>query len=34
LPWQTQVLIIFLIILVLAPRWVNPLLKLIEAIKH
>jgi hypothetical protein len=33
LPWQTQLLIIFLIILALAPRWVNPLLRLIEGIK-
>ena len=33
LPWQTQILIIFLIILLLAPRWVNPLLKVIETVK-
>lgn len=33
LPWQTQLLIIFLIILFFAPAWVNALLRLMEAIK-
>jgi len=33
LPWQTQLVILFLIILALAPTWIPSLIKFIEAIK-